>query len=126
MTERHRVDEVGKSIEELRLDWHLENWAEYMQNRPTDHGRGYPGRASGGILSRASQDFEQMVMRADVACAKAVDAILEGCTPTERAAVHHYHLAAVFRFPNIGRGAEIAYHEAREKIRAGLQKRGIP
>lgn len=109
-----------------RLDWHLANWAEYMRPRQSDYGRGYSGRASGGMGQSGSRDFDTMVEAADSDCARAVDAIICGsCTPIEQCAVHHYHLGAVFRFQRIGRGAELAYESAREKIGAGLVQRGI-
>lgn len=109
-----------------RLDWHLENWAEWQRDCAGDFGRNYPSRASGGFISRSSQDFDAMVRKADRMCARAVDAILEGCTTAERSAVAYFHIGAVFRFPHVGRGAEIAYQSAREKIRRGLIARGIP
>jgi hypothetical protein len=109
-----------------RLGWHLENWAAWQADHAHDFGRGYPTRASGGFVSRSSQDFSSMVHKADRACARAVDAILDGCTPIEKAAVSHFHLAAVFRFPRLGMAAENAYQSAREKIRRGLLARGIP
>lgn len=117
---------MAGDMTEDRLDWHLENWAYWQADGDHDFGRTYPSRASGGFVSRGSQDFDTMVRRADRACSKAIDAILEGCTPVERSAVAHFHLAAVFRFPHVGLGAELAYKSAREKIKRGLLARGIP
>lgn len=109
-----------------RLQWHLDNWASWHMARGQSLGGGYPTRASGGVRSIASQDFDTMVEAADIHCAEAVEAILDGCTVVQRCAVHHFHLGAVFRFPRPGLGAEIAYRAAREAVRAGLVRRGIP
>jgi hypothetical protein len=109
-----------------RVLWHLDNWAEWQATRRGDYGRGYPSRASGGMGQVQSRDFESMVATADAHCAAAVEAILESCTVVERCSVHHFHLGAVFRFPRIGRGAELAYEHAREKIGRALLQRGIP
>jgi hypothetical protein len=116
----------GYTMDPQRVQWHLENWAEWMTTRASDYGRGYPGRASGRMGVSQSRDFDSMVAEADSACARAVGAILdESCTPVERSAVHHFHLAAVFRFPRLGRGAELAYETACTKVGRGLVQKGI-
>ena len=107
-----------------RLLWHLENWAEW-QRRGNHYGTGYASRASGGIGRSGNTDFEAMVATADARCALAVDTILDGLPPAERSSVHHYHLGAVFRFPHVGLGAEIAYERAKNTIRIRLLLRGI-
>lgn len=109
-----------------RLDWHLWNWENWHYRGQTgDLARGFSNLASSGIGRKSSSDFDSMVASVDDRCALAVETILDECTPAQRSAVHHFHLAAVFRFPHIGYGAKVAYDEARERIRAGLTKRGI-
>jgi hypothetical protein len=116
------------TMSEARLEWHLDNWAEWQFKR--ENRGGYPTRASGGIGLRASNTFDSMVQAADDRCARAVEAILDGLMPAERAAVWHFHLGVdfnvqVFRFPHVGYGAERLYEQAREKIRKGLVSKGI-
>lgn len=109
-----------------RLLWHLWNWEQWHYKGQTgDVGRGWPTLAGSGVGQTQSRDFDSMCASVDDHCARAVEATLDDCTPVERAAVHHFHLRAVFRFPRIGRGAELAYEAAKEKLRAGLTKRGI-
>jgi hypothetical protein len=103
-----------------RLDWMLWNWGRWM-HRPT--GRlGFSPHASGGMGRSGSDDFDEMVDRADVRCAQAVDALVESLPQAQHAAVYHKHLAAVFRT----RGdLDKLYAEACETIRRGLVRRGI-
>ncbi len=107
-----------------RLDWHFWNWAEWQRAEYTI-AHGYPTRAASGLGRSHARTFPELVASADKRCAKAVEAILDGCTPLERNAVHHIHLAAVFRFPRLGQSVEDAYARAREQVRSGLIARGI-
>jgi len=116
---------LGRGMPEDRLTWHLDNWSEWQRDRHADFGRGAPHRASGGIQSGSSRDFDSMVAEVDLKCAKAVDVVIDDLSPVERAAVFHIHMGAVYRFPRVGLGAEVAYARAREGIRAGLLRRGI-
>ncbi len=106
-----------------RLAFHLVNWADWQRTRASDYGRRYPSRASGRMGVSGASDFDSMVEVADAICARAVEAILDGLAPAERCAVHHRHLAAVFRFPRVE--LERAYTAACEAIRRGLRSRGI-
>lgn len=120
---------------EARLDWHLDNWGQWQQRDRV--GTGFNRRASGGMISGShyGRPFDEMVEAADAKCAAAVEAVLDGCSPAERSAVHHRHLAAVFRWRGIDPIAEpekaqalseAPYQRARTAIRRGLVKRGIP
>ena len=112
-------------MDDERLQWHLANWTEWQGDRPYDFGRSYPRRACGGIRSDASRDFDSMVADVDRSCALAVDAIVDGLPPIERASVHHFHLGSRFRAPVAKPHAERAYAQAQRAIKAGLKRRGI-
>lgn len=129
------VRKVDGGMTEQRLDWHLENWAEWQQRDRV--GTGHNRRASGGMISGShyGRPFDEMVQAADAKCAAAVEALLDGCSPAERCAVHHRYLAAVFRWRGIDpildpvkalALSEAPYQRARTIIRNGLLKRGIP
>jgi hypothetical protein len=109
---------------EQRLDWHLENWAEW-HFRHNKVGYGAPSRAGSGLGRSHRTTFEDMVESADTRCAEAVEASVDDLTPIERFAVHHVHLAAVYRFPREARGHQEAYERARAKIKRGLGSRSI-
>jgi hypothetical protein len=104
-----------------RLEWHLWNWEQWQFRQRGSYGRGYPSRGLSGMGCSGSSDLDAMIANADVRCAKAVEAILGECSPAERAAVHAMHLAAVFRL----RDLKGAYDRATERVRKGLERRGI-
>jgi hypothetical protein len=104
---------------EGRCAWHLANWAQWMRQSALK--LSYPSRAP--IIGKSgSSDFDAMVATEDTRCAVAVDAIIDGLPVAERLAVHHVHLAAVWR-----PGADLAgsYAAARDRVALGLTKRGI-
>lgn len=103
-----------------RIDWHLWNWARW--HRQAGERVGYSSRASG--FSRTGlRDFDAMVATVDSDCAGAVEAVLDGVSVSERCAVHHFHLDAVYRFPRIPLAD--TYNAARAAIGRGLDRRGI-
>lgn len=111
-------------ISDDRIDYLLQLWADWQQNHVSDYGRGYPSRSSVCGISHATS-FDDMVAESDRRIARAVDAVITSLPPVQRAAIHHMHLHAVYRFPRLGRGFEIAYSAAFEALRRGLQRRGI-
>ncbi len=115
---------MTQTMTDDRLDWHFANWATWQRAEYTI-AHGYPSQASSGMGKTHRQRFDEQVTVADQRCAKAVEALLDGCTALERNAVHHLHLYAVFRFPRLGQCVEEAYSRAREHVRNGLLARGI-
>jgi hypothetical protein len=101
-----------------RCDWHLANWAMWMGQ--TGLKLRYPSRAA-CIGKSGSNDFDAMVANADTRCAMAVDAIIDDLPTTERLAVYHIHLAAVWRL----RFLDACYARAKVHITNGLTMRGI-
>ena len=109
------------AVNDARLLWHLQNWAEWQRDRAADFGRGYPSCAY-SIGATASRDFEAMCAELDNRCALAVDATVDGLPAPERCAVHAIHLDARWRFA--GKRADF-YTLACGAIRRGLIRRGI-
>lgn len=102
-------------LSETRVTELLENWATYM-HRP-EGPRGFSAAAScmGGFRTR------QQGPKVDRDAALITGAVIDDLRPAHRAAVHNAHLGAVFRVRDQAR----MYSEARETIRAGLNRRGI-
>lgn len=107
-------------MDEERLRWHLANWAAWI--RHDDHRLGYPSRASGGIGSTGSREFDAMVATADARCAEAVDAILDDLPKPDRAAVYSIHIEAVWFGPE---PLSDVYCRACDQIRNRLDAKGI-
>ena len=66
---------IDLAVEQDRLDWHLRNWVSW-------HHRGgmrlwYSSRASGGMGSSGSSDFEAMCANSDNSYAMAMDTIID-------------------------------------------------
>lgn len=102
-----------------RLEWHLSNWAAWMQR-----GNGVLGykilAVYGANGSRHLQDWEEEM---DDYCARATDACLQDLEPVERCAVEHQWLQAVFRFrPGV---FDASLSSAAEKLKKFLDRKGI-
>ncbi|HEY1283005.1 MAG TPA: hypothetical protein VGE96_00870 [Steroidobacteraceae bacterium] len=111
-------------MSEERLTWHLENWAAW-QRRADAICEGAPPRAGSGLGRSHRRTFDEMVESADTRCAEAVEAILDDLPPLERFAIHHAHLAAVYRFHHHSARHEDLYASGRAKVKRGLSARGI-
>jgi hypothetical protein len=107
------------------LDTHLDTWARYMRRWRASDDVGYPdhsagfGEAAGGAV--CDDTFEHLCDSADAYAARAMEAIIDGLPPDQRAAVYHVHLAAVFRM----RDLPGSYERARIAIRQKLAGRGL-
>jgi hypothetical protein len=97
----------------------LDVWAEWMQ-RNTEK-LGYPSKSI--LCSNGSTTFEDMIDVLEDSISEAIDAILDGCTISQRLAVHHFHLAAVWHSNRTT--IEDDYADALIKIEIGLRKRGL-
>ena len=106
---------------EFRLEFHLDNWRRYMRSDvPVD---GYPGRSAGCLGGGLSATFDELVDAADARCARAVDALMQGLGNSERAAINHVYLYAVFRFPRSN--LRELLESGRLKVAKGLVSRGF-
>jgi hypothetical protein len=115
------------NTEHPRLDWHLENWAQWHIHGETSALNVKTQRhwASG------SADFDQLADTQEKICAIAMEVLIHGdsyhrgvLTIVEECIIHHYHLGtAVWRAnrePN-----EAVYERARQKLSDGLKRKGI-
>lgn len=97
-----------------RVEWHLENWANWSRSyRPA---LGLPSRAL-ALASNSSRDFDEMCDEADSYAAKVTEAAIENLVPAEAAAVYRkWDICSVYRFPR---------HNFIEMYTAALQKLAI-
>lgn len=107
-----------------RVGYHLHLWTVWMHTRGRE--LDYPSESCLGLLkgyaSANVDDFDSACAQVDIACAEAVDAVVDGLPQSQRLAVHHKHLGAVYRIrSDIGE----AYQDARDTIGRELTKRGI-
>ncbi len=105
-----------------RVDWHLDNWSEYMRDQPSDYGYGYPRNIS-IFRTGNSQEFDSMVAQVDMHCAKVVSQCIADLPPNQGMSVLHVHLAAVFKVARAN--IELWYAEAKVSLAIALQTRGI-
>jgi hypothetical protein len=112
------IDTTAQRVKEA-----LDIWAEWMQQDDTK--LGYPSKSAvilsgGGAWGSFGDDLEDEV---DGTMARAVDAILEGMPLSQKNAVFHFHIAAVFtpRRTLI----EDDYADALVSVEVGLRKRGL-
>lgn len=104
-----------------RLEWHLENWADYMKR--DSNKLGYPQRslciAGGGGSVRDA--FDIMCDEADIVSAKAMDSIIDSISKPQRAAINHVWLKVGHHYPT----QELDYDEALTAIIRLANKRGL-
>lgn len=106
---------------EIKVKEYLNGWAEWMRSDNTK--LGYPSKALMLSSGGASTSFEDMCEVLDSTISKAIDAILEGVTISQRLAVHHYHLGAVWRSSRSHMLDN--YADALMAIEFGLRRRGL-
>lgn len=99
----------------------LTAWAEWQRS---DNLRlGYPSKSLMLSSGGGSSTFEDMIDTLDNSIAQAVEAILEGLSISQRMAVHHYHLNAVYRSNRSN--IEDDYSTALMVIEFQLRRRGL-
>ena len=106
---------------ETKVKEYLTEWAEWMKADNTK--LGYPSKSLMLSSGGASTSFEDMCEVLDNTISKAIDAILEGVTISQRLAVHHYHLGAVWRSSRSNIIDD--YADALMAIEFGLRRRGL-
>ena len=108
-------------MERQRLEWHLENWRDYMR-RPSSK-LGYPSRsmvvASGG--DSAVDVFEEMCESADATSAMTMDAMIDSLKTPQRVAIYHQWLKTNHYYPT----QEYDYDEAISSLAKMADKRGL-
>lgn len=114
------------TMEESRLNWHLDNWTAYLYRSDIKAELDFSQcQTWANAKNHTSQTLEEMLVPVDQRCAEAVDGVVESLPFPARNAVHHVHIAAVYRFTERIDPMQ-AYDWARGAIARGLLKRGIP
>jgi len=99
----------------------LSVWADWMRDDNTK--LGFPSQSIGISSGGSVSSWEDLELSLDIGIARAVDAILEGVSNSQRLAVHHFHLAAVWRSNRTN--IEDDYANALMVIEFGLRRRGL-
>lgn len=111
---------VDYQMESERVKYYLGIWKEWM-HRP-GLSIGYPKQslmmANGGIV-----DFEDLVEAADNTAARAMDAIIDGLSPSQQQAVQHFNGIAVWTFKRLD--IREIYMTALDEIERGLNRKGL-
>ena len=102
-----------------RVQWHLENWAEWMHGLTV--GSGHRNRASGGFLCQGSRDFDSMVAAADARCAEAVNACIDDLPTDQQQAVYYRMLGGRASPAN----AAMLFEHARVELSRVIPTKGI-
>ena len=108
-------------MELMRLEWHLENWRDYM--RTPSHKLGYPSKSlciSSGNGS-AIESFEIECEKVDLQCAITMEAMIDSLPREQSCAINHKWLHAVYALRNI----EHAYEMAIDNLMVMADKRGL-
>jgi hypothetical protein len=105
-----------------RLEWHLDNWRDWMQR--TDSNRlGYPTKSacmsSGG--ASGEDEFDVMCEECDSRCADILDKIIDSISQPQRTAINHAWLKVAHHYPT----QDLDYVEALESISRLADKRGL-
>jgi hypothetical protein len=79
-----------------RADWHLSNWAQWMQE--ARYSRGFDDR-SAVVAGHGSPTFDDIAERVDRNCARVMDAIIDGLPSLQQMAIHNVYIADVWK-PN--------------------------
>lgn len=108
-------------MEISRLEWLLDNWAEYMHS--DRHRLGFPRRslmlATGG--GGATDAFEIMCDEVDTHCAEQLDAMIDSLKLPQRVAINHRWLKVSHHYPTQAYDLEMAC----EQLMAMADKRGM-
>lgn len=108
-------------MDNLRLEWHLQNWSYYMQK--DTHRLGYPSKSlcisSGG--ASGEDEFDIMCEEVDIRCAQIMDGIIDSISMPQRVAVNHVWLHVKHCYPTHA----LDYEEALEHIGKLADKRGL-
>lgn len=101
----------------------LDQWRQHMRAWSAEDRLGYPTRSPAFVTgSRGGGDaFEQLCDEADSLAGHAMEAIVDGLEPIERAALCHVYLHTVYRF----RDLDAVLARAKAKIRRKLPSRGL-
>lgn len=104
-----------------RIDWHLDNWAEWHARNRDD--LGFASNPHIMAHDWHSKDVDQLLEPIEARCAEAVEAIVWELPAVQTCAVLNRHFDVVFKFAV--ESCLAVYEQARERIGCGLDVRGI-
>ena len=105
--------------EHPRLDWHLDNWAQYLRT----NGLKELDCKTSRYWTR-NDDFDSKADRAENEAARTVDAVVWDLPPMQRLSVNHRVLGTV-AFASAS-ATETFYQLGRLSISSALRRRGVP
>ena len=92
-----------------RLEWHLENWSDWMKRDTMQ--LGYPAKSimimGGGAIG--ADDFEILCDNADSHAASMIDAIIDSISMPQRTAINHQWLKVAHHYPTQALDLDEAY-----------------
>lgn len=104
------------------IDWHLQNWARWMNlgGKPT----GFPNRGSGGAANYSvyTGDMDSAYSYSDGVIARATEAVISDLPEDEKLAINRKYLDETYR------GDErfnIALERAKVAVERGLKRKGM-
>lgn len=103
-----------------RLEWHLGNWAVYMQHDNARLGAKISSLYGSGGVS-GEDEFEIMCEVADKKAAQAIDACIESLKKPQRTAINHVWLGVAFFWPT----HDMDYDDAINSLLSLAEKRGM-
>lgn len=103
----------------VRADWHLSNWAEYMRRGSV--GVGYPSKSIGmANNSGRIHTFDDLAADVDDYSARVTDRIINDMPTRAGCAIHHHYLSSVYRFSE-----PVAIEDAVEQFWVMATKAGL-
>jgi hypothetical protein len=117
-----KIQTLPKELADDRLDELLSLWARSFDNRGALRELTYPDTACGCVGGGYSQSWDDLWSAKELREIEVVDAAVESLPPTQRCAVEHKHLYAVFRFRE---PVDLIYGRARQTLRVVLPIKGV-
>ena len=105
-----------------RTDWYLYTWERWMRGSKTMR-LAFPSRASGGMGSSGSLDFDQMADAAEIRCAEATDSCIDELQGRDRMAIYATHLAG--QWTPYAPDLPHCYANAKQELGRRLDKHGM-
>jgi len=109
----------------MTVEGYLAMWVQWQRSWSAADELGFPKahpmfkNLRSGVAG--NDTFDHLCEQADTWAAHVIDAVIDGLSPIERAAIYHKHLAAVFR----GRDLDAAYDQAIAALERGIAAKGV-
>ena len=117
------VEEPGK-ISDIRLEFLLLTWSEWMRLGRREVAMGYPIKAA-GIAEPGISSFDDFEYVSDAWYGKAVDSIVQGLPEKERAAINFKYLGSRYMFDSEGYSYVDVVENALRLVQEAVERKGI-